>query len=365
MMTQGIVNVNVRSRLVLLLVLLVLLVTPGALLLASPQLGADGVQFLQARNYFPLQTGHRWIYAVNGGPGTGIWEVNVGDRQATGPFRSYRELSGYFGRGVRLVASTFSGTVLERGSDGGDYLWYQFGGQVGRSWVMRFPPGAPSSCEDGATLSIGARNQVVSVPAGEFKQVIRIDFMTPCADAGITAEWFAPGVGLIRREETTLAGPIVSELVYAELGQTALPDALYATSLLLSSPRYVNDLMPPVDPSGLPQVTGAFVVRNQTGEPAELVFPSSCRGLRLEVWNQAGELVLAKNTLEGVPCLQVITRVVLTHRSLVVPFSFLLADESGRPLPDGPYSVTAVLLTVPPEVLRPAARAQIEVVSTH
>jgi hypothetical protein len=357
MMTEGIAKKI--SRLGLLPLFFTLATAPGPGLLASPQFGGDFLQ-VPARTYFPLQTGYRWVYSK---AGAATWEVSVGERQAAAPFRAYRELSGYFGN-ARVVASTLSGTVTERGSDGRDYLWYQFGALAGRSWVMQFPPGTGPSCEDGATLSIGARNEIVSVPAGTFQRVVRIDFTTPCADAGIIREWFAPGVGLIRREEITIAGPVISELVYAELGETVLPQASYGTSLILSSPRHINDLMPPVDASGFARMSGALVIRNQTAEPVEFVFPSACREVRLELRNEAGELVLTRR-FPDFPCPQVITRVVLTRRSLVVPFSFVLADESGRPLPDGPYSLTAVLVTAAPEVLRPAVRTRIEVFSTH
>jgi hypothetical protein len=364
-MTRRTVRMNLLPRLGLSLTLLILVATQGIGLFASSRRGTDRAQLVRLHHYFPLHTGYRWVYAIHGGlSARGTWEVNVGDEHAG----SYHELSGYFGRNVRtdvrMVGATLPANVVERGDNGQDYLWYEFDGRVGRSWIMRFPPGENPGCEGGATLSIGARDEVISVPAGEFKQVIRIDFITACADAGIMSEWFAPGVGLIRREESTIAGPLVSELVYAELGQTVLPEAAYSTSLILSSPRYVNNLMPPVDPSQLPRVTGVVVVRNQTDEPVELVFPSSCRGVRLDVRNQAGELVLVKSTLEGVVCAQVVERVVLTRRALVVPFSFALADEAGRPLPDGSYSLTAVLLTGV-EALQPAARAKIEVSSTH
>ncbi len=340
----------------------------GTPLLASSQSRAQGAQIVNWRSFFPLDTGNRWIYAVQGPIGASrTWEVKVKGERSLAPFRSYFELSGYFPpKDPRLVRVTVFGTVLERGDDGKDYLWYEFGGRVGRSWVMELAPGDSSRCEDGASLRIGARDEVVKVPAGEFKQVMRIDFMTKCADAGITREWFAPGVGLIRREETSFAGPVVSELVYAELGERVLPSSGYSTTLQLSSSGYVNNLMPPVDPAKLPRVSGAFVVRDRTGEPAELVFSRGCIGLQLEVRNQAGEVVLLVDTLQGVGCPDVITRFDLGKDALVVPFSFTLADKEGKPLPDGAYSITAILLTTQAtNPLNPAARAVIEVKSVH
>jgi len=317
-------------------------------------------------DYLPLRVGNKWVYSVEraGLGSVSRWEVAV-EPDANEPVRMspYYRLTGYFtSKTTSLVYSNRNQDVFERGNDRRDYLWYQFGAPVGYSWEMRFPPEHSESCQDGARLSIGARDEVVTTPAGEFRDVIRIDYQTLCQDAGIVSEWFAPGVGLIRREETSFAGPVISELVYAELGKTTLPRGAYSTSLYLSSPRYGYNLMPPVDPSRLPRVRGAFVVRNRTGEPFELVFPDSCQGLRLEVRNSEGEVVLEKNTLENVACLPVVTHVDLSRRPLVVPFSFVLSDKEGKPLPDGLYTLTAELLNLPNP---PVARSVFEVESVH
>ncbi len=342
------------------LIFLVGLFTP---LFAAPEPRSQGSQLVNWHSFFPLDTGYRWVYTVQGPGSSHRWEVKVKGEQSAAPFRSHFQLSGYFGEESRLVRTTLFGTVLERGDNGKDYLWYEFGGRVGKSWVMELAPGDAPRCEDGASLRIGARDEVVTVPAGQFKQVVRIDFMTKCADAGITREWFAPGVGLIRREETSIAGPVISELVYAELGEKVLPSAVYSITLQLSSSRYVNNLMPAVDPSKLPRVSGALIVRDKTDEPGHLVFSSSCIDLKLEIRNQVGEVVLSTTALGPVGCLAVVTRVDLGKEALVVPFSFKLADKDGKPLPDGAYSLTAVLLTHGDE--HPAATAMIQVTSVH
>jgi len=346
-----------------LLTALVFSIAPATPLLASES-RAQSIQLLNWFSPLPLETGNRWVYSVQGpGSMSRTWEVKVKGEKSAGLFRSYFELSGYFqGKETRLVRTTAFGAVLEQGDDGRDYLWYEFGRRVGKSWVMELAPGDSPVCEDGAKLTVGARDEVVTVPAGEFKQVIRIDFMTKCADAGTTREWFAPGVGLIRREQTSIAGPIVSELIYAEVGQKVLPDKVYSTALRLSASSYVNNLMPPVDPSKLPRVSGAFVVRDETDKPGELVFSSTCRGLLLEIRNQAGEVVLSVDTLKDVGCGDAVTKFDLGKEALVVPFSFPLADKSGEALPDGSYTITAILQTAG---LHPAAQALIHVTSTQ
>ncbi len=78
---------------------------------------------------------------------------------------------------------------------------------------------------------------VISVPAGEFHDVLGIDRQQMlCADAGIVSEWFAPGVSLIRRVGESIAGPVASELVKAELGSRRRPRSTYQTCLLPDVP---------------------------------------------------------------------------------------------------------------------------------
>jgi hypothetical protein len=281
------------------------------------------------------------------------------------PMRTYLPLVGYFDSGPRQVRSDPFGNVFERSGDATDHPWYLLGAPVGTSWVRSAaPPELP--CLAGARLTIGARDEVVTVPAGEFRGVVRVDHSGgACADAGITTEWFAPGVGLVRRAETTIAGPLVSDLVLAELGQAVWPRATYETSLQLASPTYVNNLMPPVGPGALPLIKGALVVRNRSDLPVELVF-GGCRSVTVEVRDQAGATVLEHRADDGGCCAcDNLVTVMLVRDALALPFSFTLADAQGGPLPDGRYAVTARFDVVGPQALQPSERAVIEVRSVH
>jgi hypothetical protein len=279
----------------------------------------------------------------------------------------YYPLRGYFRMDeTRPVRATPFGTVVEQGPDGERNLWYELDAQVGESWTMRVAPPLPP-CEDGTVLTMSARNEVVSVPAGDFGRVLRVDRLaSQCADAGIVSEWFAPEVGLIRREEQTIAGPVISELVHAELGNEVWPVSTYTTALHLSGARYVNNLMPPIDPDGLPHVRGFFLMANRAAkEPAELVF-SGCKSLILEVRNAEGVVVRRVEVNDGGCCeCDSLVTVDLSKEPLRLPFDFILADQEGKPLPDGLYSVGALLNTQDAETLRPAARTRIEVASVH
>jgi len=338
---------------------LVVIISGEALIAQS--LRADRPQSLLPRSYFPLKSGYRWVYVL-GRPGTGpVWDVTVEADESGQVSNSYRLLR-YLSSESGPVCLTASGDVVERGHDGKDHLWYQFNAPVGKTWVMDVASDNPLPCADGATAWIGARAETVSVPAGQFMNVIRIDYIPAGFDCGIWREWFAPGVGLIRREENSFGGNMVTELVYAELGERVLPESVYSTSLRLSSAQYLHNLTPPVDPSRLARLEGSLVVRNETEAPAELVFPDSCRRVRLEVRDEVGKLVIQTTTQPDLGCFTEITRVDPGKQALVVPFSLLLADQDGKPLPDGSYTLTVVLLTVP-ETLRPLVCAPFQISS--
>ena len=321
--------------------------------------------------YFPLRHGYKWTYAVQSATSavTSTWRVEVlNPPSAVPPMRAFFRLHGYFRADeTQSVRTTPFGTVLERGQDGNEYLWYELEAEVGQSWKMHLAPPASASCEDGTVLTIVSRGEVISVPAGDFSRVLRVDRLTPrCADAGITSEWFAPEVGLIRRVEETIAGPIVSELVSADLGNEVWPTSPYTTALNLSSPRYVNNLMPPQGPTSLPRVRGAFAVIGHAARvPLQLVF-SGCKSLTIEIRDEAGVVVRTILIDDGGCCVcDSLLTVNVDKEKLVLPFAFILADDKDNPLPDGLYSVTAILDTRDSPALRPAARARIEVVSVH
>ena len=320
-------------------------------------------------SYFPLQAGNWWLYTKTGVGEPTQWRVEVAKLEATSENRNYLLFGGYFFGVAHLVKVVPPDIVVERNPEPGrDYLWYMLGAPVGMRWELHLAPSptkAPiPACVDGARLTLAARDEVVRVPAGEFRNVVRVDWRTECVDAGITSEWFAPGIGLIRRVESSIAGPVVSELAEAHVGEPFAPRLPYSTSLSLDRPVYLNNLMPPVDPQALPNVSAAFTVANLTEQPLELAF-SGCKSVAVEVRDAAGEGVLRARGDDGGCCTcDNLLPVVLQRSSLTLPVTFKLITESGDPLPDGWYAVVATLETVG-EAPRPAATALIQVSSVH
>jgi hypothetical protein len=352
------------SRALILVTLLATLAATGLLAAAAPR-SALGVV-----SYFPLRVGNSWEYQRTVGGETTTWRVEVTEQSDAGPWRSAYALAGYFSGPPRWVRSEPGGLVMERGGEGRrDLLWYLLGAPVGMIWQLQLAPSPSASplpdCVDGAWLKLASRGEVIKVPAGEFGNVVRIDFRTRCVDAGIVSEWFAPGVGLIRRDETSFAGTVTSELVRAELGEVVVPRLAYTTALALDRPRYTANLMPPVDPSQFPRAQATFMLSNLTGEPIELSF-TGCKSFTAVVTNEAGAVVLTATGDDGGCCeCDDVVKVTLRRGVLALPASFALVTDRGEPLPDGHYAITATLDTLAAEPLRPLARALIELTSVH
>lgn len=163
-------------------------------------------------DYFPLAVGNEWTYERSGQ----VIEpqkilVTVTEKvQPSGGVAPFFKLNNYNGQ-AHLVRNS-NGMVQEYPN----YLWYLLNAEFGQTWIMRINTTVPGviPCTDGAVLTVVSRNETVTVPAGSFSTV-HIRFQNNCADVGITDEWFAPGVGMVKRVETSFTGPIVTELLRA------------------------------------------------------------------------------------------------------------------------------------------------------
>jgi hypothetical protein len=318
--------------------------------------------------YFPLRVGNQWVYQRNSATQRDQWRAEVTGRVIAANGRAYFSLAGYFGPS-RLVRASARNVVSEFNPNRtSDNLWYLLGGSVGTTWEIQLVPLPTATlipdCISGSKATIASRSEVVKVPAGEFRDVVRVDYRSPCADAGLNSEWFAPGVGLVRREENSFAGPIVSELVSSEIGDLSLPRLPYSTALLLDRPLYYNNLMPSTIPNPIPTVTGFFVLRNRTSTPVELLF-GGCKSVSLKVVDETGQVLVTASGNDGGCCLCLnIQRFILVNDTLTLPFSFKLATADGKPLADGHYGVVATLDTLETN-LDPSATARIEVQSAY
>jgi hypothetical protein len=237
-----------------------------------------------APNYFPLSVGNEWTYLRTSRVITEKLLVNVtGKMQPPGSTAVFYQLNNYNGK-AHWVRQTPTGIVHEYPSyiDASaevvaeyPYLWYLLNAEVETSWTMHIDTNVPGVIigSDRALLTVLSRNEIVNVPAGIFNTV-HIRFQTGVCDAGITDEWFAPGVGLVKRMETSLIGPITTELVKAVIDGVVIENPLVTTSVTTDKPIYWENHMPPIPtpPAYGPEIIISCTVKPISGQPTILNF---------------------------------------------------------------------------------------------
>lgn len=167
--------------------------------------------------YFPQNVGDEHVYRKTGR----LAKPNDGWTDAvTGKMGRFFSHSNFWGDGVsRSLKLNDKSNLVEKAKDK-KFVWYKFLEQA--EWTMNLSQeGVP--CLEGAKIKITSRTENVQVPAGTFQNCLRLQFSTNCNDAGVVEQWFAPGVGLIKQTEETIAGILTSELVKAKIGDKTYP----------------------------------------------------------------------------------------------------------------------------------------------
>jgi hypothetical protein len=287
--------------------------------------------------YFPLEVGNEWVYSD--GVDTFTVQVQRETQEVNGT--KYFEVSGYFPNDTaktRKLRRDSLGRIRELNPAGEDFLWYQFGNVRG-AW--QFVTSGQIPCVTGSRVSFGEIGATVDVPAGVFQRTLRLRFVSPCADAGIAGEYFAGGVGLVKRVLNTFAGPRTVHLVAAHVGGLDLPASSYGIGISLDRPFYFNNLMPPVI-NPWPTAKVRLVVRNETGLPVELMFPTSQR-FEFIVRDATGKEILRWS--DGRVFLPVVSQETLLRESRTYSADITLKSREGRPLPAGYYTMTGFVTT--------------------
>jgi len=341
-------------------------------LAVAPSVPAGEPRFrdlLRTGSYFPLQVGNQWVYEVREpAVDTSTLVVSVTEQITGTDGLPYFALEGYFGP-RRLVRSLRNGTVSEL-NPGGDlnHLWYLLQAPVGAHWKITLSdPSVPPPCVSGATVTVASRTDTVKVQAGEFRNVVRLEYSRECMDAGILAEWFAPGIGLIKRVEDSFTGWRTMELLAANLGNQLVPRPAYSASLFLDRSLYYQNLMPSPDPErGIASVNAVFVLSNSTAFPVESVF-GGCRSATFSIVDSEGkELIRVRGDDGGCCACATPQNLVFLRGSFVLRAKIRLELEDGTPLPSGHYAVVATLDAVNlAPLLRPSARVPIEVATVY
>jgi hypothetical protein len=248
----------------------------GSLLLFGLALPAAA----QNPSFFPLETGNTWLFrgvTINpdkpGGLELIYKSIRVLKKEKIGE-REYFNVS-YFGRDVALRADA-SGDVLYYDREAGvEAPWASFSLPVGGTFSTAINP-----CPGEAQIT--SRDSNVAVPVGDFTDEIEVTFQaSACADVGSTKQYYAPNVGLVRDEQTTLAGRIAYLLIYYRAGRASDgPWGEISFTMGLGSPWYFTD--------GL--LGARLALRNLGEDPVRLQFPSG-QSFELKIYNAAGEAV--------------------------------------------------------------------------
>jgi len=289
---------------------------------------------LSARaGYFPLAAGNSWTYKIDRfGPEEGV----------TVEVREPVEIEGvaYFpvaglGSASVLLRHDARGRLLEyKREEGREALWFDFGAPVGGNWTPELPDGCTGEA------SLAARHEPATVPAGTFSETAVIRYGPgACADAGVSEDVFAAGVGLLRRTETTIAGPRTMSLTRARVNGRTVEAAGLRFSVRIDRPSYSPNFFPPVDPDrAIPVLTATVTVENTTDSPVTLTFPTP-QLFDLSIRNAAGEVMYWWSSTRLFPAM--ITEVELGRRVLEAEAPLGAGRE---PWPAGQYVLEAWLL---------------------
>lgn len=340
-----------RRPVFLVLLFLLLVFRGGSALTGAPR---SRTARSSVSSYFPLQVGNRWVYQGWAPART----MAVTDQIAGPDGFNYFSIDNFLDLNTRYLRSDRTGRVQEIDPEtGATTLLYLLGAAVGTKWSYQ-PLGLRFNCSPMAQLA--SRTETVQVPAGEFHDVVRIHFDLTCADGGVTSEWFAPGVGLIKRTMQSIEGPRSQELEVSNVGP---PPRGFSASLTLDRSVFIQDAMPILDPQrGLASLDALFVLRNQDPEIA-FVF-QGCKSATFRILDEDGKEWIRRRDDDG-GCCECASPLNYTLRgdSLMFRVRIPLVLEDGTPLPGGIYALEATLDDVSlPDLLRPAARLPFTVI---
>jgi len=171
-----------------------------------------------------------------------------------------------------LVRQTEDGSILALNRDtNAEVTWLPLGAEPGQSMQTSF-----DACSRTATVQ--SRNAKLQTELGNFDNALEIRYVPNCADAGTTVQYFLPYVGLVHYESTSIAGPVVHDLIYSRTGFTNIDTKVNAFTLATDSAVY------PVGEAkeGLARLT------LRVSDPIKLTFPSG-QSTDLRVTNEKGE----------------------------------------------------------------------------
>jgi hypothetical protein len=225
--------------------------------------------------YFPLQAGNSWLFhlAQNETATENVFRsISVEGIESIGG-REYFTVR-YFDKTVPLRANPDGSIVAFNRTSSQEEPWLAPGLPVGSTFESHI---------DQCTRSgrIESRDaDILKLPIGNYSNAVQISFQGQCTDAGITQQYYLPGIGPVIHEETSFAGPRRYELVYVRSGGFNVTGRELSFNVSLDAARYTAGTNMGV----------RLTLRSINPEPLMLVFPSG-QSYELKIFNETGEAV--------------------------------------------------------------------------
>lgn len=277
-----------------------------------------------AGDLLPLQGGNYWMFReVNGARS---FTVRVGTQLST-PGAVYTRLIGYVTEPV-WVRYNESGSLVYLDEENSREVMLTSFESAGENWGA-----APlRQCEQES--QVDARGQGYDGPLGRFESATHLRYRSfGCADAGVETEVYLPNIGLVRRSESSIAGPKVFELAEARVG-----------GLLFSGKASgnFNVSLHQVGPEN-PHLLATLRLSLMSDENVILHYPTS-QEYDIVMWNDRGEEVYrwsAGKFFEQSTWHREVSG--MLRHTVEIP----LQAATGEPLPAGLYAIHAWLTAGP------------------
>jgi hypothetical protein len=281
-----------------------------------------------AAQYFPLQVGNQWIYRLSAGP---LKESRTAEITAAETIngQDYFVYRGIFGETAR-IRLTSDNRLVARATDGAEVLWADFNAAERDSFPTSF-----DNCTGQATVeSRSAKSSLFDLAWENGFQVAYAP--AQCADAGVAADLYFPGLGLASRTYQSFSGPRVYELAYARIGKvTYSAEGEIAFRLSLNKSVFTTPALMQL----------RMTLANTTGEPLELNYRSG-QSFDVQIRDDAGKTLYTWSANK-------LFTAALRQESVTGERNWVLSEEI--PLPLGSYVLEAYLTTTD----RPVYRAQL------
>ena len=198
-------------------------------------------------------------------------------------------------------------------------------------------------------VTLAAKGESLQTSAGKFTDVVRLDFVSNCADAGVTSAWFARGVGPVQWRESNIAGAITYSMVSGYVGGVAYPKPAPGVALLGEFPdaQVWIDRMPGIIGSApAPTTVEVFLtLQNNSAQSLTYSFGSSQR-FDILVIDANGRVV--SRWSRGRMFAQVVgTQSLAPGEKQRFGGSVQLSYDDGQPLTPGGYTLKIELSSIP------------------